>query len=299
LIAFNPKYTSLLEEITVIDTEGVLYVVATPIGNLEDISLRAQRILTEVDVILAEDTRHSKVLLEHLGISTPMQSYHDHNEAQSVDKVINMLGAGKQLALISDAGTPLISDPGYRLVSSLVKQGISVISIPGPSAITASLSISGLATDRFCFEGFLSEKPIARRKQLQALKNETRTLVFFESPHRINALIDDAVAILGHERDATITREITKKFESLYHGSLGDLQALSKHDGNFRKGEIVLIIQGDKGVQNEQIMHLEGLLNILLKHDVSVKQASKVAAEITGLGKNEIYQMAVNIKQND
>ncbi len=196
-------------------SQAGLYVVATPIGNLEDISYRAVRLLSEVDLIAAEDTRHSRVLLSHYDIATPMQALHEHNEAQVEGRILERIGEGQAIALISDAGTPLISDPGYLLVRAAREAGLPVYAVPGPSAITAALSVAGLPPDRFAFEGFLPTKAAARKKKLQALCHETRTLVFFESSHRIEAAVADMTEIFGGQRLVALCRELTKKFETV------------------------------------------------------------------------------------
>jgi len=277
---------------------GILYVVATPIGNLEDITHRAERILAEVDLILAEDTRHSKVLLNHLGIDCPTRSYHDHNERSSIDPIITILKEGKNIALISDAGTPLINDPGYHLVASLRNCGVKVLTIPGPSAAMASLSIAGLPTDRFCFEGFAPEKEKARQNRFLGIKNESRTLVFFESGRRLNNFLRDAVQIFGSKRKATIAREMTKIFETTYYGNLEDLYAQCCDSKEMVKGEIVVIIQGDTIGEVRQDDEIIRVLKILRRHGASVKDASLIASEIIGIGKNEAYKKALDLQKD-
>ncbi|MEE4246311.1 MAG: 16S rRNA (cytidine(1402)-2'-O)-methyltransferase, partial [Kangiellaceae bacterium] len=225
--------------------KGRLYVVATPIGNLSDISQRAIETLAEVDRILAEDTRRTQQLLTHLSIKGSLVSLHDHNERQRVEQVAEWLEQGNDLALVSDAGTPLISDPGYALVSQLRQREYSVITVPGPSAIIAALSIAGLPTDRFCFEGFLPTKSGARVKALEAIKFEPRTMVFYESSHRIIASMTDMVAVFGHDRLVAITRELTKRFETVLYGTAQSVLQQLCADSNQQKGEFVVIVGGN------------------------------------------------------
>ena len=269
---------------------GILYIVATPIGNLEDITLRAKAILAEVDAIAAEDTRHSRPLLQHLGINTSLFALHDHNEEQKSALVIERLQRGESIALISDAGTPLISDPGYRLVRAAHQAGLMVCPIPGASALITALSVSGLATDRFCFEGFLSSKSSARRQQLQALEDESRTLVFYESSHRIAATLTDMVGIFGGEREATIARELTKRFETVKQATLAELETFVKGDANQQKGEFVVLLSGKREPLSNELDSESRRIVELLGKDLPVKQASKFASEITGIKKRIFYQ---------
>ncbi len=275
---------------------GVLFVVATPIGNLEDMTERARRILAEVDLIAAEDTRHSKKLLVHLGVNTPMCAYHDHNERKIAAGIIDQIKQGQNIAMISDAGTPLINDPGYHLVKMAHENALKVIPIPGASAAIAALSVSGLATDSFIFEGFLPDKQIARRKHLQKLLKETRTLVFYESPHRICAFIEDCAAIFGEDRQACIAREISKYYETIRNDSLGKLIKWLKEEENQRKGEFVVIVQGNSDAVEVGEEEAIRILEILLK-DNSLKQACALTAEITGLKKNALYKMALKLQE--
>ena len=269
---------------------GILYIVATPIGNLEDITLRAKAILAEVDAIAAEDTRHSRPLLQHLGINTSLFALHDHNEEQKSALVIERLQRGESIALISDAGTPLISDPGYRLVRAAHQAGLMVCPIPGASALITALSVAGLATDRFCFEGFLSSKSSARRQQLQALEDESRTLVFYESSHRIAATLTDMVGIFGGEREATIARELTKRFETVKQATLAELETFVKGDANQQKGEFVVLLSGKREPLSNELDSESRRIVELLGKDLPVKQASKFASEITGIKKRIFYQ---------
>lgn len=277
---------------------GNLYIVATPIGNLDDISVRAKQVLARVDLILAEDTRHSRKLLNALGLNTPMRSCHDFNEREVASDMVRLLQEGKELALISDAGTPLISDPGYHLVNMAHEKGITVVPVPGPSALICALSAAGLPTDRFTFEGFAPERPVARLNCFRELETECRTIVFYESPHRIMDFLRDAVTVFGASRPATLARELTKKFESLRQGTLEQLLALLQEDEQQRKGEFVVVIRGnteDTGVNDVEVRRVLKLLLTTLP----VKKAAALAAEITGKRKNELYQLALQLKPED
>jgi 16S rRNA (cytidine1402-2'-O)-methyltransferase len=277
--------------------QGVLYVVATPIGNLRDIGQRALEILGSVDLILAEDTRHSAKLLAHYGITTACRSFHEHNETRQVAQLAERIAAGEHMALISDAGTPLISDPGFRLVSALREQGLSIVPIPGPSALLCALSVAGLATDRFCFEGFLPARGGARRRRLQALAREARTLVFYESPRRLLATLRDLAEIFGASRRAVVARELTKIHESVLGGTLADACTWFEEHEEQCRGELVIVVGGsrleesaDDGVQ----LTREQLLRVLVEA-LPVKQAVSVAARLTGGGRNALYERAVAI----
>ena len=273
---------------------GKLYVVATPIGNLDDISARALRILSSVPIILAEDTRHSKRLLNHFGINTRMRACHDHNESDLVDWLQRHLTSGEDAALISDAGTPLISDPGYHLVSKLRANHYQVVAVPGPSALIAALSIAGLPTDRFIFDGFLPAKSAARKSQLQNYLNESRTIVVFESSHRILASLKDFIEILGAERRLVLARELTKKFETLIDGTIEQVHDALLTDSNQCKGEFVLMLSGSK--QLEQKSFDTKLLLTELVAVMPVKQACAIAAKLTGKRKNDLYDIAQELK---
>jgi 16S rRNA (cytidine1402-2'-O)-methyltransferase len=268
--------------------------VATPIGNLGDISPRALEVLQKVDRIAAEDTRHSAPLLRHFAIGTPMFALHEHNERHKAEQVLGLLQQGESLALISDAGTPLISDPGYFLVREAHRAGIRVVPVPGPSALIAALSASGLATDRFCFEGFLPAKRGARRKVLQALSGEPRTLAFYETPHRIEECLADMAEILGEARPATLARELTKTFETIRHATLGSLAEWVAADANQRKGEFVVLVDG--AVESPEVGLDEEVRRIatLLAGELSVKQAASLAAKISGEKKNAIYKFLLD-----
>lgn len=275
---------------------ATLHIVATPIGNLSDISERAIQILKEVDLVAVEDTRHSGKLLQHLGISTPMLALHEHNETKKVHDIIEKLLAGTNIALISDAGTPLISDPGYHLVKTALEAGITVSPVPGPSALVAALSVSGLPSDSFIFEGFLPNKSSGRLKKLQTLVNENRTLIFYEAPHRIVACLQDMLEVFGAQRIAVIARELTKTFETIKNDSLENLLAWVKADTNQQRGEFVVLIQGIE--KNKTVVDSEGefILNTLMQ-ELPLKQASQLAAKITGIKKNTLYQIGLNKKQ--
>lgn len=267
---------------------GTLYIVATPIGNLGDMPPRAVEVLQRVSRIAAEDTRHSAGLLRHFAIERPLLSLHEHNERQKTETLLAHLKMGESIALISDAGTPLISDPGYYLVREAHHAGIRVVPIPGPSALIAALSASGLPTDRFCFEGFLPAKSTARRKALEALRDEPRTLAFYESPHRILESLADLVAVLGAERPATLARELTKTFETLRHATLGALHSFVVSDPNQQKGEFVLLVQGappseGEGGEGRRIAEI-------LVTELPLKQAAALAAAISGEKKNALYK---------
>lgn len=273
-----------------------LYVVATPIGNLSDISARAIEVLGLVDVIACEDTRHSARLLNHLNIHKPLLSYHDHNEAEQTKNLIAKLLGGQRVALISDAGTPLISDPGYQLVRQAHQHGIQVVPLPGPCALIAALSASGLPSDRFAFEGFLPAKRQARIDCLEALSAESRTLIFYESTHRIMASLQDMVAVFGGDREVVIARELTKAFETLRGGRLSELSEWVSEDANQRKGEVVLLVRGaDVRQADETQIATEKVLAVLLE-ELPVKQAAQLAAKITGGKKNALYQRALEMK---
>ena len=280
---------------------GRLYVVATPIGNLGDLSARARETLASAALIAAEDTRHTGVLLKAFGISTPMISLHDHNEAQRAPQLIERLRGGESVALVSDAGTPAISDPGFDLVRACAASGIEVVAVPGPCALVAALSIAALPTDRFCFEGFLPARGAARRARLREVSSERRTLVFYESPHRIGETLADCAEHLGSTREAVLAREITKLHESLYRGSLAQLADHAKSDADLSRGEIVLVIagatpevaaQGDDGHGGA----LDRALKVLLE-ELPLKQAAHLAARIAAVRDNEAYKRALELKR--
>lgn len=273
---------------------GTLYVVATPIGNLDDISARALRVLREVALIAAEDTRHSQRLLQHFGIGTPLAACHEHNERDQGGRFIGRLQAGEDVALISDAGTPLISDPGFHLVRSARAAGIPVVPVPGACALIAALSAAGLPSDRFIFEGFLPAKATGRRQRLEALREEPRTLLFYEAPHRLLESVEDMLAVFGPERPALLARELTKTFETLKGLPLAELREFIAADSNQQRGECVLLVGGWQAPEGEEAVSAESLrvLDLLLA-EMPVKRAAALAAEITGVRKNLLYQAAL------
>jgi 16S rRNA (cytidine1402-2'-O)-methyltransferase len=267
---------------------GTLYVVATPIGNLEDLSPRARRTLAECDAVLAEDTRHTRQLLAHCGLERPLLALHEHNEAQQFPALVTQLREGRNLALVSDAGTPLISDPGFRLVRAAREAGIRVSPVPGPCAAIAALSAAGLASDRFVFEGFLPPKSAARRARLLELRDEARTLVLYESSHRIEDCLDDAVAVLGGERRAVLAREISKRFETLLDGSLAALRERLRADPDQRRGEFVLLLEGAAESVDAALGEGRRLYALLSQH-LPPSQAAKLAAEFSGAPRKALY----------
>lgn len=271
---------------------GKLYVVATPIGNLGDLPPRAEKVLSEVDCIAVEDTRHSGQLLTRFGINKPLISIHEHNERERAGGLIERLLGGENIALISDAGTPLISDPGFVLVRAAREAGIAVSPVPGPSAAIAALSVAGLPSDHFYFEGFLPHKQGARKKRLHALAGETATMIFYESPHRIDGTLQDMSEIFGEDRQASFARELTKLHETVITGTLEELLGFVESDVNQRRGEIVLVVAGHRpdvlGVSPED----ERVMDILLK-ELPLKKAAKLASEITGASRNELYQLVL------
>ncbi|MCL5975298.1 MAG: 16S rRNA (cytidine(1402)-2'-O)-methyltransferase [Gammaproteobacteria bacterium] len=278
------------------DATAALYIVATPIGNLADISARAIEVLSSVDLIAAEDTRHSKYLLQHHGIETSTISLHEHNEQQRSELLLARIAAGESIALISDAGTPLISDPGFRLVNMAREQGIKVIPIPGACAVITALSASGLSAERFAFEGFLPPKSTARRQVLEKLANEPRTLIFYESPKRMVASLQDMLAVFGGERKACLARELTKMFETIVTLPLAELVEVVINDPNHQKGEIVLLIEGQSTVVDSDEAEQARVLQILLQ-EVPLKQAASITASILGIKKNQAYDMALKLQQ--
>lgn len=277
---------------------GILYIVATPIGNLADISQRALTTLQDVDLIAAEDTRHSATLLGHYGITNSTISLHEHNEQQQIGKLLQYLSQGKNIALISDAGTPLISDPGMPLVREVQNAGYRVIPIPGAVAFVAALSVSGLPTDRFVFEGFLPNKTQARQAHLESVQDETRTLIFYEAPHRLLATLQDMVTVFGDEREVVLAREITKHFETIRRAPVAELQAWVESDANQQKGECVLLVHGAAKKSAEIDAEALRILKLMLT-ELPVKQAASLTAQISGLKKNALYQYALKNLLND
>ncbi len=273
---------------------GKLFIVATPIGNLEDLTPRARQMLAEVDLIAAEDTRRTGRLLSHIGVKSRLMALHDHNEEKSVAKIIKMLQDGQSVALVSDAGTPLVSDPGYRLVSAAHDNNIGVSPIPGASAAVAALSVAGLATDRFCFEGFGPSKKDARREWLQVRATETRTMVFYESVHRIADCLADMVKVFGVDRPAFIGREMTKMHEQCVRKSLASLQAMVADGSIVSKGEFVIVVAG-ADEQPGSSLDTDRLLLELADH-LPAKDAAKIAARISGEKKNRLYDRLLQLK---
>ena len=276
---------------------ATLYIVATPIGNLDDISYRAVDILKTVDYIAAEDTRHSSRLMQHYSITTPMLAYHEHSGESQTEKVISLLQEGKNIALISDAGTPLISDPGYRLVKKLQEMDLPIVPIPGASALLAALSAAGLPTDHFSFEGFLPSKQKARIDVLQSLADVPRTLVFYEAPHRIADSVSDMCEVFGEERRITLARELTKTFETIKQKSLGDMKVWVAEDSDQQRGEIVLVIEGVKSQKNTEINSAAAELIQLLIDELPPKQVSKIVAEHYSIPKKLVYDYVISLKK--
>lgn len=277
---------------------GILYVVGTPIGNLGDFSPRAREVLARVDLVLAEDTRHSRKLLDHFALHPRLQSLHEHNEREETPRLLARLQAGESLALISDAGMPLVSDPGFFLLRAAREAQIPVRVVPGPSAVLAALAASGLPSDRFCFEGFLPAKAAARRAVLQALASETRTMIWFESPRRITETLADMAAAFGAERPAAIGRELTKVHEEILRDSLGGLLAMLQDQPEKRRGEMVLVLAGaEKGAASAGEQDLDRLLAPLLQA-LPLSQAVAVAVQISGLPRKQVYGRALELKES-
>ncbi len=278
---------------------GTLYVVATPIGNLDDISARALRILSEVALIAAEDTRHSIRLLQHFGIATPLAACHEHNERDQGGRFLAKLQAGEDVALISDAGTPLISDPGYHLVRAARAAGVRVVPVPGACALIAALSAAGLPSDRFSFEGFLPAKTVGRQARLQQVAEDSRTLIFYEAPHRILECLADMRDVFGADRPAVLGRELTKTFETLKGLPLGELHDWVAADSNQQRGECVVLVAGWQAPEGDEAVNGEALRVLdLLLGELPLKRAAALAAEITGVRKNLLYQVALE-RQKD
>jgi 16S rRNA (cytidine1402-2'-O)-methyltransferase len=281
---------------------GRLYVVATPIGNLGDLSARARDTLGACGLIAAEDTRRTGILLNAFGLSKPMLSLHEHNEGQRAAELLEKMRGGLSIALVSDAGTPGINDPGFDLVRACAAAGIEVIAIPGPCALIAALSIAGLPTDRFCFEGFLPARQAARRAHLASLALETRTLVFYESPHRVREALEDCAQSFGAERPAAVARELTKLHETLYRGPLSVLASRAAAESDFVRGEIVLVIAGASAAAVAETGadgHGGALDRVLapLLEELPLKQAAHLAARIARVRDNEAYKRALALKQ--
>jgi len=277
-------------------SEGTLYIVATPIGNRDDISARALEVLRSVDVIYAEDTRHSGRLLQHFGVASSVRSLHEHNEQQRVPMVVAALRAGGTAAIVADAGTPLISDPGYRLVAECHVQSINVSPIPGPSALVAALCVSGLPTDAFVYLGFPPAKASARQNWLKACSLESRTQIFYESRHRIVATLQALVTEFGADRWATIARELTKTHETVRRDTLAQLLVWIESDNNHQKGEFVIIVAGCEQIETNDV-ELKRVLTALLE-ELSVKQSVSIATRLTGLPRRQVYDAALSLRQS-
>jgi 16S rRNA (cytidine1402-2'-O)-methyltransferase len=274
---------------------GRLAVISTPIGNLGDLSPRARDELAAADLVAAEDTRRTGQLLTTLGLSRPLLSLHEHNEGERIEELLGRLRAGARIALVSDAGTPLLSDPGFELVRRVSGENIAVVAVPGPSAITAALSIAGLPTERFTFEGFLPARLGERRARLAELAMESRTLVFFEAPHRIAEALEDLVAAFGATRRAAVARELTKVFETVYRGTLAELAELARSDANFTRGEITVVIEGAKrAAENAPAAALDAALGVLLA-EMPPSKAAALAARLTGAKRNAAYERALEL----
>ena len=277
--------------------KGELYLVATPIGNMKDMSPRAVDTLNEVDLVAAEDKRRSSRLFSYFNIKTPMISYHDHNEDKQIQKIIDLLSCGKSVALVSDAGTPLISDPGYRLVRTAKNNGLKVSTIPGPCALIAAISASGLPSDRFIFEGFLPAKSSARIAKIQSISSELRTIIFYEAPHRILEALEDMLVVINPLRQIFLARELTKTYETFLSGTLIEVLELIRADINQQKGEIVLVLAGrDPSEGNPDTNESDRILSILLE-ELPLKQAASLVAKITGGQKNIFYKLALSLKK--
>lgn len=271
--------------------QGTLFVVATPIGNLGDLSPRARQVLGEVAAVCAEDTRHTRRLLAHFGIEAELVALHEHNEQAQAVRMLERLRAGESLALVSDAGTPLVSDPGFRLVAAAREAGLRVSPVPGPSALIAALSVAGLPSDRFVFEGFLPAKPAARRERLRALAGEPRTLLFYESSHRIADTLDDMAAVFGEERRGVLARELTKLFETVLDGSLAELRDRVRADADQRKGEFVVLVEGAGDDADAALVEGRRVYALLSAH-LPPSAAARLAAEITGAPRKALYAPA-------
>lgn len=274
---------------------GILYIVATPIGNLQDITQRALDTFTQVDLIAAEDTRHSGLLLNHYGIKKPFFALHDHNEQQKADLLVEKLQQGTNIALISDAGTPLISDPGFHLVRKCRQAGLKVVPLPGACAAITALCASGIASDRFCFEGFLPAKSKARKDKLQNIAEEDRTLIFYESTHRILDTLEDIETVLGADRYMVLAREITKTWETISGDTVSNLRQWLAEDPNRTKGEMVLIIEGKPKAEDDDSFNPQAIKALtLIANELPLKKAAAIVAELYGYKKNALYQFGLD-----
>lgn len=274
---------------------GILYIIATPIGNLQDITQRALETFAQVDLIAAEDTRHSGLLLNHYGIKKPFFALHDHNEQQKADLLVEKLQQGTNIALISDAGTPLISDPGFHLVRKCRQAGLKVVPLPGACAAITALCASGIASDRFCFEGFLPAKTKARKDKLQNIAEEDRTLIFYESTHRILDTLEDIEAVLGADRYIVLAREITKTWETISGDTVSNLRQWLAEDPNRTKGEMVLIIEGNVKTEENESLNPQAIKALqLIAKELPLKKAAAIVAELYGYKKNALYQFGID-----
>jgi 16S rRNA (cytidine1402-2'-O)-methyltransferase len=276
----------------VVKRRGRLQVIATPIGNMSDLSARAREALESADLIAAEDTRHTLALLQAIGVSRPLLSLHSYNESQRVPDLLARMDAGEVIALVSDAGTPLLSDPGFELVNRAAQAGFEVVAIPGPSAITTALAVAGLPTTRFCFEGFLPARHKERRTELAKLAHEPRTLVFFEAPHRIAETLADLAEVFGGERQAVVARELTKTHETIYRGTLTDLTAQAHGDANFQRGEITIVVHGAPPTPSTVDPQFLRRTVDLLSKELPPGRAAAIAAQLTGATRSEAYALA-------
>ena len=281
------------------ETPGRLWIVATPIGHMDDISSRARKVLDEVDLIACEDTRHSGRLLTALGIDTPLISYHEHNESARTDTLLQTLKQGRDIALISDAGTPLVSDPGFRLVQAVADAGFDLVPVPGPSAVLAALMVAGLPTDRFRYLGFPPSASKARQDWYRQQAGDPDTQVYFESCHRLEESLADAAEVLGEDRPAVLCRELTKRFETVLRGSLGSLRDRVAADANQRKGEMVVVLGGSREEDSDQDLVRAVEIGAWLDEELPTGKAAKLAARITGVGRREIYQQLLQRAQQD
>jgi 16S rRNA (cytidine1402-2'-O)-methyltransferase len=278
---------------------GRLAVISTPIGNLGDLSPRAREELASAELVAAEDTRRTGQLLTTLGLTRPLLSLHEHNESERIGELLARLREGARIALVSDAGTPLLSDPGFELVRRVAQEGMPVVAVPGPSAITAALSLAGLPTERCSFEGFLPARLAERRARIAELRHESRTLVLFEAPHRIAESLEDLAAGFGAARRAAVARELTKVFETVYRGTLADLAAQARADSNFSRGEITLVIEGEsrKAAEVTPADRLDETLNVLLT-ELAPSKAAALAAKLTGAKRNDAYTRALELSRD-
>ena len=277
--------------------ENQLYVVATPIGNLADITIRAQEVLESVDIIAAEDTRHTKRLLNHLGINKPLMAAHDHNESGAAEQIVARLKDGQNVALVSDAGTPLIADPGFHVAKHVAEAGFNIVPVPGACAVITALCAAALPTDRFIFDGFLPPKSKGRKDYFATLKNEERTLVVYESPHRILDSLKDLNDVLGADKELVVARELTKTFETFLRGSVQSIQEAMEADSNQQRGEFVVMIRGAIAKKKLEVSQEALDLTLLLAEELPLKQAAGLAAKHTGYKKNQLYQLALEAKE--